>query len=103
MFPSGESVPIDSYTPSLYCKTAPSYVTTKTGKQVPFNSRPVWQPNIYAYFLLNFLTDDLTPLILVQLLFVVAVSASEAALMTKTIDGLIRKHLLPHAQEANFR
>ena len=47
-------------------------------------------------------TDTLLPLLLVELVFVVAVSASEADQITETIDGLIRKHLLPEKSNVRY-
>lgn len=47
-------------------------------------------------------TDDLIPLILVELLFVVAVSASEADLITNAIDGLIRQQLVPEKSNVRY-
>ena len=46
--------------------------------------------------------DDLIPLILVELLFVVAVSASEADLITNTIDSLIRQQLVPEKSNVRY-
>jgi hypothetical protein len=65
------------HTASLYCKKAPPYVTTKT--------------------------DELLPLILVELTFAVAVSSVEADIIVSTIDGLIRQHLVPEKSNVSIK
>ena len=47
-------------------------------------------------------TDDLIPLILVELVFVVSVSPDEASRITNTIDVLIRKYLLPEKSNVRY-
>ena len=46
--------------------------------------------------------DDLIPLILVELVFVLSVPADEARDITNAIDGLIREHLLPEKSNVRY-
>ena len=89
-------------TPSLYCKTAPPYVTTKSGNKTNLPNPPphcfcVSLSNLWGSFLC--IIDDLMPLILVELTFAVAVSSLEADIIVQTIDRLIREHLLPEKSD----
>ena len=113
-FPSGKSIPTDA--PSLYCKTAPPYATTKTSKGI----FPVAQHMIFIVcfsvvlilsrergcvcvcvcvcvpnVVLSLYTAQLDPLILVELMFVIATSASQANAIVSAVNDLIQKHLVP--------
>ena len=93
-------------TPSLYCKKAPPYVTTKTGNVILLCCSIIRKytsknggTNSWSGL---FTVDELLPLILVELTFAVAVSSVDADIIVSTIDGLIRQHLVPEKSNVRY-